>query len=94
MNELINDAYRLWRSIGPLSPLADFQALEQQTAQGRPYLLLMVDMTGVGRKESMTARVHRTLYPHQSDHLEEELRALHHDLETAIRRSSIIGVRF
>ena len=94
MKELIDEAYRIWRTIGPLSPLSDFQAVEESTPQGRPYLCLIADMNGVGRKESITARVHRTLFPHQSDKLEEELRALHADLEMAVRRAPTIGVRF
>lgn len=94
MNEMIAEAYRLWPRMGTIALLAEFKAIEETNVQGRPYLCIMADMSGVGRKESMTARVHRTIFPEHSDKLEAEMHELYKDLEAAIRRSSSLGPKF
>jgi hypothetical protein len=94
-HEIRSRVQRLWDNAGLLAPgIYVTTEIEAFGNQGR--LTLIVDVPNCGRKESMTARVYRSILMSQADdaNLEALVGMLYRDMSMALAKAHNIGVRF
>jgi hypothetical protein len=91
--DILAVVWGLWRSRGPLATDCNFRALLEPDYDG-DHLTIIVDLPGVGRKETMTVRAVR-LVPLDTPlgRLSEILQELYEEVAQARWRANSIGVR-
>ena len=102
LNELRDEAERLWWGCGDNAPLCNFRTTIEDRGGGKA-LVVIVDLPGVGHKESVTVRMYVD-YPivctvlndettYAVPRLEEYLKAFYLKLDLAAKRSVRFGVK-
>ena len=102
LNELRDEAEHLWWGCGESAPLCNFRTSIEDRGNGKA-LVVIVDLPGVGHKESVTVRMYVN-YPitltvvndkttYEVPKLEEHLRAFYLKLDLAAKRSVRFGVK-